>query len=128
MTNLFKPIQSSLSAVGFRVDGDHAHGATRSSERLSGDQVLPVNVGHGCRLANIGVVPVLLRVHARPLRPHRGHGDIVGFFHLHAIADGGASLFMRLAILAHASRVQRLSDLAIMIFGYQVCECFAPVP
>ena len=65
MTKRFRPIASSVSAVGFSVSGDQAQASRPRGQRLGRHQVLAVDVGHGGRLADVGVVAGLLPVDAR---------------------------------------------------------------
>ena len=91
--------------------------AGRSRHGFGSDQILPVDVRHRRRLANVRVVAIEFVIDSRLLRPHGRHGNIVAALGLHAVADEGASGLMRLAVVAHAALVKNLRDLVVVIFG-----------
>ena len=122
------PFSSSWSAVGFSVAGDHAQGAVSGRHRLRRGQVLTVDMRHRRRFAIIGVVAVLLLVHARRLRPHGAHGHFVELLHFHAIGHKGAPALVRFAVMAHAPLMQRCLQLAVMLVRDQIANGLAEVP
>ena len=71
----------------------------------------------GSRFTIVRVIAIEFFIHARLLRPHRTHGDIIELLHLHAIRDQRTAALMRLAIVAKSSFLQRCLYLAVMLIG-----------
>ena len=102
--------------------------ARASGERFGGDEILAIDVRDRGGFADIGVVAVLLVVHAGTLRPRGRHRHVVAALHFHAVADEGAAFFVRFTVVTHAALFENFGDQVVVIFGEKIGERAAKIP